>query len=216
MQAPGPHVPIPQVAESGQSAVGTLVWLALSPCPPPALAAQDKSSCPGSAWSWLTPAEPPPHPAVVAVLALTRATEKVPCDIPVPGWGQAQSQHWVRKGCHDATPPPAFIQVLSHPGMGLALKMLCFGVTAQPGQHRMLSHTPPQLLCHCTLFSGIGTPLAAPPTLSSPLKTTKYNQNQAGLGGRVPSASPGVHPALLPLKLPMSCTIWIHPHQSQE
>lgn len=33
LQAPGPHVPIPQVAESGQSAAGTLVWLALSPCP---------------------------------------------------------------------------------------------------------------------------------------------------------------------------------------
>lgn len=184
--------------------------------PPPALAAQDKSSCPGSAWSWLTPAEPPPHPAVVAVLALTRATEKVPCDIPVPGWGQAQGQHWIRKGCHDTTPTPAFIQVLSHPEMGLALKMLCFGVTAQPGQHRMLSHTPPQLLFHCTLFSGIGTPLAAAPALSSPLKTTKYNQKQAGFGRQVPSASPGVHPALLPPKLPMSCTIWIHPHQSQE
>lgn len=123
LRAPALRVPVPGVAESSQWAAGTLLWLALPPCPHQPWQHRIKSSCPGSACSWLTPAEPPPHPAVLAVLALTCAMEKVPGDIPVPGWGHAQRQHWLRKGCHDATSTPAFIQVLPHAGTGLALKM---------------------------------------------------------------------------------------------
>lgn len=176
--------------------------------------------CPPALWLDHQPWQHRINPPVLALPGpgspqLTRATEKRPGDIPGPGWGQAQSQHWVRKGCHHARATPAFIRVPPHAGRGLTLKMQSFGVTAQPGQPRALPHTHPQMLSHCTLCSGTGTPLAAAPALSSALKTIKYNQTQAGLGGRLPPASPGVHPALLPPKLPVTCTIQSHPRQRQ-
>lgn len=71
------------------------------------------------------------------------------------------------------------------------------------------------LLSHCTLCSATGTPLAAAPALGSPHKPIIYNQTQAGLGGQLPSASPGVPPALLPPKLPVTRTIRSHPWHSQ-
>lgn len=132
MQAPGPCVPILQVAESRDTGVAGTAPVPPQPWQhrinPPVLAV------PGSAFTASSSG---------AVPALSCATEKVPGDISVPGWGQAQSQHWVRKGSHNATSTPVSIQVPPHAGMVLALKMLRFGVTTQPGQHRTLPHTPP-------------------------------------------------------------------------